>query len=308
MENLETQKRADVADFEGKTLAQLMARAIHRFGERPFLGVKKNGVYTWMTFSEFDIQMRKLRAIFRREGLKRGDRVAIIANNSVEFALTVYAAYGLGGVVVPMYEVQKIQDWEFIFGDSQPTLAVVSNDSIREKIEGLNCPSLKKIYTTHPSTIAPDDELSKIIEKSEELYDIDPDLTQDDLADIIYTSGTTGMPRGVELTHKNIVVNARCTATCFPIYETDRTLSFLPWAHAFGKTVELVIFPCVGSAIGLVESNRTIAQNLVEVNPTVLISVPKSSTKSTTPSISKPKLRPSLARSSEKPKKLQKNP
>ena len=140
MENLETQKRADVADFEGKTLAQLMARAIHRFGERPFLGVKKNGVYTWMTFSEFDIQMRKLRAIFRREGLKRGDRVAIIANNSVEFALTVYAAYGLGGVVVPMYEVQKIQDWEFIFGDSQPTLAVVSNDSIREKIEGLNCP------------------------------------------------------------------------------------------------------------------------------------------------------------------------
>lgn len=275
MENLETQKRADVADFEGKTLAQLMARAIHRFGERPFLGVKKNGVYTWMTFSEFDIQMRKLRAIFRREGLKRGDRVAIIANNSVEFALTVYAAYGLGGVVVPMYEVQKIQDWEFIFGDSRPTLAVVSNDSIREKIEGLNCPSLKKIYTTHPSTIAPDDELSKIIEKSEEFYDIDPDLTQDDLADIIYTSGTTGMPRGVELTHKNIVVNARCTATCFPIYETDRTLSFLPWAHAFGKTVELVIFPCVGSAIGLVESNRTIAQNLVEVNPTVLVSVPK---------------------------------
>ena len=275
MQNLENQKCADVDGFEGKTLAQLIARAIDRYGERPFLGVKKNGRYSWMTFSEFDIRMRKLRAVFKRDGLKRGDRVAVIANNSVEFALTVYAAYGLGGVVVPMYEVQKLQDWEFIFNDALPTLAVVSNDAVREKIEGIHCPSLQKIYTTHPSADHPDDYLSACIETTAEMLDIDPEVTENDLADIIYTSGTTGMPRGVELSHKNISVNARITAMSFPIYETDRTLSFLPWAHAFGKTVELIIFPCVGAAIGLVESNRTIAQNLVEVNPTVLVSVPK---------------------------------
>lgn len=275
MQNLENQKCADVDGFEGKTLAQLIARAIDRYGERPFLGVKKNGRYSWMTFSEFDIQMRKLRAVFKRDGLKRGDRVAVIANNSVEFALTVYAAYGLGGVVVPMYEVQKLQDWEFIFNDALPTLAVVSNDAVREKIEGIHCPSLQKIYTTHPSADHPGDYLSACIENTAEMLDIDPEVTENDLADIIYTSGTTGMPRGVELSHKNISVNARITAMSFPIYETDRTLSFLPWAHAFGKTVELIIFPCVGAAIGLVESNRTIAQNLVEVNPTVLVSVPK---------------------------------
>lgn len=275
MQNLENQKCADVDGFEGKTLAQLIARAIDRYGERPFLGVKKNGRYSWMTFSEFDIRMRKLRAVFKRDGLKRGDRVAVIANNSVEFALTVYAAYGLGGVVVPMYEVQKLQDWEFIFNDALPTLAVVSNDAVREKIEGIHCPSLQKIYTTHPSADHPDDYLSACIENTAEMLDIDPEVTENDLADIIYTSGTTGMPRGVELSHKNISVNARITAMSFPIYETDRTLSFLPWAHAFGKTVELIIFPCVGAAIGLVESNRTIAQNLVEVNPTVLVSVPK---------------------------------
>ena len=275
MENLETLKRADVDYFKGHTIAELMANAISHHGERPIFGVKKNGVYEWTTFSEFDIQMRKLRAIFQRDGLKRGDRLAIIANNSIEFALAVYAAYGLGGVVVPMYEIQKLQDWEFIFGDSQPTLAVVSTDAIREKIEGLNCPSLKKIYTTHPSKTAPDDQIAKLIESADELCDIVPGLCDDDLADIIYTSGTTGSPRGVELTHKNIVVDARCTAMCFPISENDRTLSFLPWAHAFGKTVELILFPCIGSAVGLVESNRTIAQNLVEVNPTILIAVPK---------------------------------
>lgn len=275
MEDLVTQKRADVSEFAGKTLAQLIARAIHKYGERPFLGAKKNGTYAWMTFSEFDIKMRRLRAIFKRDGLKRGDRIAIIANNSAEFALTVYAAYGLGGIVVPMYEVQKLQDWEFIFGDSEPTLAVVSNETIREKIESIKCPSLKKIYTTHAANSKDTAYLDALIEKEQEMLDVDPEVTENDLADIIYTSGTTGKPRGVELSHKNIVVNAAVTAMSFPISENDRTLSFLPWAHAFGKTVELVIFPCVGAAIGLVESNRTIAQNLVEVNPTVLVSVPK---------------------------------
>lgn len=265
----------NVDHFEHKTLAHLIRESIQKFGERDFLGVKKSGAYHWMKYSEFDIFMRKMRAVFKKDGLTKGDRVAIIANNSPEFAMTVFAAYGLGGVIVPMYEVQKLQDWEFIFGDAQPTLAVVGNHAIREKIESLNCPSLKKIYVIHSDT--PDDSpsLLDIVSNETQLLDIDESLSEDDLCDIIYTSGTTGTPRGVELTHKNVVFDAAVTARGFPISETDRTLSFLPWAHAFGKTVELHVFPFVGAAVGLVESNRTITQNLLEVNPTILISVPK---------------------------------
>ena len=269
------EKKTNYEIWSFKTLAELIRNAIQRHGERPFLGVKKNGEYTWMTYSEFDIKMRKLRALFKQDGLKKGDRVAIIASNSPEFALTAYAAYGLGAVTVPMYEVQKIQDWQFIFADALPTLAVVANESIREKIEGLHCPSLQKIYCIHTADAKNPQRLEALIEAQQNMLDLDPEVSEDDLADIIYTSGTTGRPRGVELTHKNVVVNSRITVAPFEIDETDRTLSFLPWAHAFGKTVELHIFPAIGASIGLVESNRTIAQNLLEVNPTILISVPK---------------------------------
>ena len=80
------EKKANYEIWSFKTLAELIRNAIQRHGERPFLGVKKNGEYTWMTYSEFDIKMRKLRALFKQDGLKKGDRVAIIASNSPEFA------------------------------------------------------------------------------------------------------------------------------------------------------------------------------------------------------------------------------
>lgn len=273
--NMDSLKVTNIEELKFTNLATLMRDAVERFAERDFFGVKKNGVYEWVTYAEFDVMMRKLRATLKKAGMQKGDRIAIIANNSVEFALTVYASYGLGGVCVPMYEVQKIQDWEFIFGDSKPKFAVVGTDAIREKIEGLECDSLEKIYVVRTDRADDPNRLSNIIEKETELLDISDELCDDDICDIIYTSGTTGRPRGVVLTHEAVVLNSKITAQRFMIGETDRTLAFLPWAHAFGKTVELHVFPSVGAAIGLAESTRTIAQNLVEVNPTILVSVPK---------------------------------
>ena len=262
-------------DLDFKTLSGLIRRSIHLYGERPFFGVKREGTYEWMTYSEFGIRMRKMRSLLKSCGLKKGDRVALIANNSIEFALTAYASYGLGCVIVPMYEVQKVQDWEHIFSDSQPRLAVVSNDTIREKVEGLHSPGLEHLFVIRP-TDASAESLASLIDKAELMDDTDDeDVSEDDLCDIIYTSGTTGRPHGVELTHRNVVQNVIKTANVFNISCKDRILSFLPWAHAFGKTVDFHIFPSVGAAVGLVENNRTISQNLLEVNPTILCAVPK---------------------------------
>ncbi|MBO4350600.1 MAG: AMP-binding protein, partial [Proteobacteria bacterium] len=216
---------------------------------------------------------QKFRTLMKKAGLQKGDRVAVIANNSVEFALTAYAAYGLGGIIVPMYEFQKLQDWEFIFSDSKPMLAVVGNDSIREKIEGLQCDSLKQIYVINPSDH--NKALSELISLETEFTEITDDLNENDICDIIYTSGTTGRPRGVVLRHKNVVENVKSTTARFSIGPNDRLLTFLPWAHAFGKTVELHLFPAIGAALGLAESTRTIQDDLREINPTILNSVPK---------------------------------
>lgn len=252
----------------------LIENAIKQYGERPFLGTKKAGAYTWMTYGEFDIKMRKLRSVLARHGIGKGDAVAVIANNSATFALAVYAAYGLGAVVVPMYEVQKVEDWAYILKNSAVKLLFAGSDKIRSQIEELHLETLQTIFVIRPKD--PQDPMSvdRLIDAETELMD-SVQVDGSDVADHIYTSGTTGNPKGAILTHQNILQNAFRTREVFPIGPTDRTLAFLPWAHAFGKTVELIIFPSVGTAIGLVESTQTIAQNLLEVNPTILISVPK---------------------------------
>lgn len=259
-------------DLTFKTLSELMRHSIEHYADRPSWGEKKDGVYVWMTYGEFGVRMLKMRAFLKKNGLTKGDRLAIIAGNCIPFAEAAYGAYGLGAIVVPMYEVQSLEDWKFIFHDAAPRIAIVKNDKIREKIESLAVEGLEKILV-----IAPDEgpTLDAQID-AETPMAIDDDVAEaDDLCDIIYTSGTTGCPRGVELTHHNVVHDVIISASMFDYGCHDRVLSFLPWAHAFGKTVDFTLFPALGAAVGLAESTKTIAKNLTEVNPTVLCAVPK---------------------------------
>ena len=261
-----------------KSVSELFQNAIDKFGDRPIFGTKKAGKYEWMTFAEFDVRMRKLRSAMKKMGIDKGDVVGIIAGNSVEFALTVYETYGLGAIVVPMYEVQKPSDWEYIIKDAGIKLLVVGNDNIKKEIESFHIENVKRILVIRPTNAKDPDSFNLVVdEETEFLSHIE--MTGDEIADYVYTSGTTGNPKGVELSHRNLVEDILRTASSFPIGPTDRTMAFLPWAHAFGKTVELLLFPCHGTAVGLVESNRTIVANFKEVNPTILVSVPKIFTK-----------------------------
>lgn len=259
-------------DLKIKTLAELIHNSATRYTDRPFLGEKVDGAYRWMTYGEFEVEMLRVRALFKKYGIAKGDRIAIIANNSVPFALAAYAAYGLGAVIVPMYEVQAKSDWQFIFGDATPKLAIVKNDAIRCQIEMLETPGLEHIFVIAPQSA------KSFLDEARELEPLDAAddvATEDDLCDIIYTSGTTGRPHGVELTHKNVAHDIVISAWMFDYCCEDRVLSFLPWAHGFGKTVDFGLFPALGAAVGLAESTKTIAQNLTEVRPTVLCAVPK---------------------------------
>ncbi len=259
-------------DLKIKTLSELIHNSATRYTDRPFLGEKVDGAYRWMTYGEFEAEMLRVRALFKKYGIAKGDRIAIIANNSVPFALAAYAAYGLGAVIVPMYEVQAKSDWQFIFGDATPKLAIVKNDAIRCQIEMLETPGLEHIFVIAPQSA------KSFLDEARELEPLDAAddvATEDDLCDIIYTSGTTGRPHGVELTHKNVAHDIVISAWMFDYCCEDRVLSFLPWAHGFGKTVDFGLFPALGAAVGLAESTKTIAQNLTEVRPTVLCAVPK---------------------------------
>lgn len=237
-------------------------------------GTKVGGTYRWISFADFELKVRRLRSAMRSLGVVKGDRIALIANNSVEWATVAYAGYGLGAILVPMYEVQKSQDWEYIINNSRCKLLFASNESILKECSDLALPTIERSYCFKTESTQAQHSFERLFNEEQGLLD-NQAVDSEDIADFIYTSGTTGLPKGVVLTHNNVVTNCLSVQSLFELGPTDCILSFLPWAHAFGKTVELHTFISTGTAVGIAESRRTIAQNMLEINPTILNGVPK---------------------------------
>ena len=260
-----------------QTLVDIYNDAIKTFPDSPLFGTKRGGQWQWMTYLEFGKATDGFRAGLASLGLERGDRVAIIANNRPEWAIAAYACFGLGVAYVPMYEAQLPKDWEFIVKDCNAKALIVATDAIVEKTKDFldTIPSLEHIISLDPAT-----KTSERVRSFKELTATKtrvPTITPDpkDTAGFIYTSGTTGNPKGVILSHGNIASNVSAIHECFPMSSMDRSLSFLPWAHSFGQTVELHGLFSMGASLAIAESVEKILDNLTETKPTLLFSVPR---------------------------------
>lgn len=254
-------------------IAEFLSKSAERYPKNLIFGTKIYGAYRWSTYEDFHAEVLKLRAFMQSSGLKKGDVIAILASNSEAWCATFYAAVGLGAVIVPGYENQHIDDWRFILNDAGVKWVFVTNDAIKASVEGLEIESIERIIV-YKSGVEGVETYDDILSQSTDECPIG-DVSYDDLACILYTSGTTGLPKGVELTHGNFMEDASSSLLYFPVLSTDCTLSFLPWAHAFGLTAEMLIFVRQGASLALAESPKTISKNLLEANPTVLIGVPK---------------------------------
>ena len=259
-----------------KTLTQVFEQSVGSHGPRPLFGTKKGGKWDWMTYAEFGGKVDRLRAGLASLGIERGDRVAIIANNRPEWAIAAHACYGRGAAFVPMYEAQHPKDWEFITRDCGAKTLIVSGQAILSKAQGLldSIPGLQSIILLDGATNgdARVKAYGALVASGQTAAPIHPD--PDDTAMLLYTSGTTGNPKGVVLSHLNLASNVSAAQQVFPIRNTDRSLSILPWAHAFGQTAELnTMFAC-GASMAICEGVDKILDNLVEVRPTILQCVP----------------------------------
>jgi long-chain acyl-CoA synthetase len=208
-------------------------------------------------------------------GVQKGDGVAIIDNNSVEWAACCYATYGLGGRFIPMYKAELLKIWKYIITDSGTSVLFVRDKEIYEKVKNWTneIESLKNIYIingTGPESLA---ELEKL-GAANPIPAIHPNA--DDIAGLIYTSGTMGEPKGVLLSHGNFSSNVHACIKNMPMLdEHDRTLSFLPWAHSYGQTAELNTLIRMGGSCGFAEGPQTIVDDLLLVKPTLLVAVPR---------------------------------
>lgn len=259
-----------------KTLCEIYERSVREFSNRPLFGTKTGDSWTWMTYGEFGRHTDEIRGGLASLGVKAGDTVAVISNNRYEWAVCAYATYGLGAKYAPMYESQLAKDWEYILSDCEAKVVFVSNDTIRASIDEMaeRLPALEHVIVFGESKEAKltyDGLRDKGKNNPTPMVQPKPE----DLAGFIYTSGTTGNPKGVLLSHSNLASNVSAMHEVFPMSPEDRSLSFLPWAHSFGQTVELHGLFSMGASMGIAESVPKIIENLAEVKPTLLFSVPR---------------------------------
>ncbi len=257
-------------------LVALVEDSCRRHRDRPVFGTKHAGEWVWSTYGELQELVDAFRGGLASLGVREGDRVAIVSNNRVEWAVAAYATYGLGATLVPLYEAQRADEWEFILRDSEAKVAIGSKDAIADALDGMRGRSTKLMHVVG-------------LERRRGLAGSYEDLLEhgrrhpvasqrprpEAVACFIYTSGTTGDPKGVMLTHANITSNVAAGLAVFPVAAEDRTLSFLPWAHAYGQVIELHLIVSAGASTAFNTAVPRLLDELAEVHPTMLIAVPR---------------------------------
>ncbi len=216
-------------------------------------------------------------------GVKHGDKVALIShNNRCEWNIMDHALLQIGAVDVPIYPTMTEADYEYIFNHSESIYCFVSNDELYDKVSAVlgKCEHMKKIFTfehyegkKHWSEVL---ELGADQTRQAEVEKARDAVKPEDLATIIYTSGTTGLPKGVMLSHKNVVSNVIAASPRIPglVKGEAKTLSFLPVCHSFERFIQY-LYMYNGASIYFAESIETIKADLNYCQPTIFTAVPR---------------------------------
>ena len=259
-----------------RNLVELLDTSVEKYATNPVFGVKHDdGIWDWMSYAEFGEAVEKARGGLAGLGIERGDRVALISDNRVEWVIVAYGAYTLGATVVPMYEAQLPKEWQYILNDSGAKAVFVANTAIMKEVADFRSelPELAHVVVMDAEGAEPELTFTDFLTSGEQnpVAAVSPD--SDDVAGFVYTSGTTGNPKGVMLTHGNFASNVSALQEIFPLEPDDRSAAFLPWAHVFGQTVELHYGLGTGLSIGLT-SAKTLMEDLPAIRPTILVAVP----------------------------------
>lgn len=247
--------------------------------------------YKSIRWGQVSDDVHHLAAYLVKHGVEAGDRVAILSENRYEWAVVDLALQLIGGVNVSLYSTLPPGQCEYILQNSEAKLFFVSTGiqlkKAREVFE--NCENLNRVIAFDEPNIESylDGPHVSLFEKAmaegmkefpkfeEEIHNRSKAIEPEDLATLIYTSGTTGKPKGAMLTHRNIVSNIKAAHQRIDINEDDRCLSFLPLCHSFERTAGYYAMMAAGAEIYYAESVDTVAKNMTEASPTLLISVPR---------------------------------
>jgi long-chain acyl-CoA synthetase len=275
---------------ENKTIPGLFQFLTEEYkNDKKFLFTKVKGIYEGITYNEFKIETEKFALGLAAIGIKRGDKIAIMAENRPEWVYSDMAILGIGGADVPLYPSLTAESVQFILNNSEAKGIIISNKFQLNKVLKIKslCRHLNFIIIMNEKDAVP--EIQKIysfkhIQEMGELFgDNHPgylkesykQVHENDLCTIIYTSGTTGEPKGVMLSHKNILSNVNAVLETYPITKDDVLLSFLPLCHIFERMAGYYTGFSSGGTIYFAESIEAVPNNIIEVKPTFITTVPR---------------------------------
>jgi long-chain acyl-CoA synthetase len=261
---------------------------LQKFGNKDFIGYKEAGDWKTISISNYIDMVNSLSCGMLKLGVGAGDgtaegrdKIAILSPNRPEWLCADFATQQIGAVFVPIYPTSNANDLEFIFNDAKVKYIFAGNEELYHKAEALltKCPTVQKVFCFDKvpqanywkeACSSGDDHLVKTLQTEK------AKIKGDDLATIIYTSGTTGTPKGVMLSHTNIVSNTYNGVESFPFPEqpNSKVLSFLPLNHIFERMVSMIYLLC-GLSIYYAENLETIGENLKEVKPVGFTTVPR---------------------------------
>ncbi len=250
---------------------------------------KVDNVYKGITYQELKEETDAFAFGLAALGLKKDDCVALISENRPEWVYADFAMQLLGIINVPLYPSLTSDSIEYILNDSESKAIIVSTGFQLNKVQKImkNCKHLKHIIilNDHDDVSASDNlfTFKQIQEKGKSIQKNNPELLkrtsaeikENDICTIIYTSGTTGEPKGVILTHENIISNVNAVLDVYPITKEDIFLSFLPLCHIFERMAGYYTAFAAGCTVYYAESIEKVATNLQEAKPTLMTSVPR---------------------------------
>ncbi|WP_053075020.1 AMP-dependent synthetase/ligase [Ornithinibacillus californiensis] len=264
-------------------IVEMLYQTVTKYSDKDAYMWKENGIYQHMTYGVFWEKIFYTASAFKMLGIGEGDKVAILSNSNPMWGITDFALASIGAISVPVYPTLPADQVAYVLENSDARAIVVENEEQRQKVITGDV-KLDYMITMYPEAeFSVDGELS--FENFEELgrENFLPDwkdtwrqIDKKQVLTLIYTSGTTGKPKGTILTHENFLANVEAVKFWFiELLPEDLALSYLPLSHVFERMAGHYTLLSVGTTIAYAESIETIQENLVEVRPTIMTSVPR---------------------------------
>ena len=273
------------------TINEVFRNRTHRYGDRVAVEKKRDGAWERASWNQYYDASRAVGMALVSLGVRKGDRVALVSENRLEWLYTDMGSLGIGACLVPVYTSLTAEEVSYITEDSGARVLVVENDEqlakARSALEA--CPALETVVVMDTGeNLSGDDRIlrfSELLEAGRNTVESDAgrfealadDVTADDLATLVYTSGTTGVPKGAMISHGNIMAVLRALDAIEPKYafDTDQTVPFLPLSHVFERAAGHFYGMYVGITASYAEDINSLLVDFKDKRPTMILAVPR---------------------------------